>query len=134
MKTLIALATLFAPLAANATTNLTCQGPRRVTFHLLADGNGIATQGAIVTIVANGVLHTVIDAVVDGVDTSHPNKVIVAVTTIDKDGQTSPDSGKARIELGDRNGVIHVDKNPPNFPSNLIPLKDYVLRDCIGTL
>ncbi|MGZ3650511.1 MAG: hypothetical protein ACXWSC_04925 [Bdellovibrionota bacterium] len=118
-----------------------------VKFNIIAGRGGIAYQGAIVTIVANGVLHTVIDAQVDSVDTSQPGKVIAAVTTLDQDGQVTDDSGKATIELAvnarsdgkpglNANGAgsIKIQKNPPEHPAGIIFRPEYPLNSCVGSV
>jgi len=146
MKTLLALLAFTAPLSAFADTNVVCRDAN-VTFNIIAGRGGLAYEGAIVTIVANGVLHTVIDAQVDSVDTSQAGKVIVAVTTLDQDGQVTDDSGKATIELAvnarhdgqpglnaNGAGLIKIVKNPPLHPSNIIFRPQYALVGCAGTV
>jgi len=146
MKTLLALLALTAPSAFAADTNVVCRDAN-VTFNIIAGRGGLTYQGTIVTIVANGVLHTVIDAQVDTVDTSQPGKVIVAVTTLDQDGQVTDDSGKATIELAvnarhdgqpglNANGaaLIKILKNPPEHPAGIIFRPQYPLTGCVGTV
>ena len=145
MKSLL-IALILAPLAAHAEgTNVRCSDAS-VTYNIISRGS-FATEGTIVTIVANGILHTVIDSRVDSVDLSQPGKILVALTTINADGIADNDSGKATLELevndkhdgepgqnANGKGHIHILKNPPRHPDNIIFRPDYDLENCVGTI
>jgi hypothetical protein len=144
MKILLALALL--PLSALADTDVRCTSAN-VHYNLIGSHGGIIQEGGGLTIVANGVLHTVIDTRIDSVDVSQPGKVIATVTTLNQDGEEDADSGKATVELDVNNrhdgnpgqnahgaGLIHIIKNPPQHPSNIRFQPDYNLTGCVGSI
>ena len=143
MKLLLALALL--PLSSLASTDVRCTGDS-VRYNLIGSNDGITQEGSTITIVANGVLHTVIDARVDSVEVT-ADKVTASVTTLNPEGQEDADSGKATIELdvnaphNGENGLnahgaghIHLIKNPPRHPRNIIFQPDYELTGCVGSV
>lgn len=145
MKTLT-LALVLAPLSALADTDVRCQSGG-VYYNLIGSNGGITQASATLTIVANGILHTVIDTRIDSVDVSQNDKVIANVTTLNQDGEEDADSGKAVIELAVNarhddqpgqfahgEGHIHLSKYPPPHPANIRFRPDYDLTGCVGTV
>jgi hypothetical protein len=143
MKYMIAF--LLLPLSASAATDVRCTSAN-VRYNLVGSRGGITQEGSVLTIVANGILHLVIDARVDSV-VQAGGKVTASVTTLNQEGEEDADSGKATVELDVNNrhdgkpgqnahgaGLIHIIKNPPQHPSNIRFMPDYELTGCVGTI
>lgn len=155
MKNLILALALMSPLSSSAFAiegggALTCElgDAGMVKFHLISGRGGLAHEGAKLTIVANGVLHTVLDTVVTTVKPSR-GSLLVDVKTLNAEGEVDANSGEATVEIalimnpddtikgiGDH-GKITLTKAPVNAP--LVPrnirFQDvYELAGCKGTL
>lgn len=155
MKTLLLALALLSPLTSSAFASetggaLTCElaNSGQVTFHLISGRGGLSHEGAKLTIVANGVLHTVLDTVVTTVKPSR-GSLLVDVKTLNAEGEVDANSGESTVEIalivnpddtirgiGDH-GTITLTKAPVNaplVPRNIRFQDAYELVDCKGTL
>jgi hypothetical protein len=153
MKRLILALALMLPLTASALETggaLTCElaNGGQVTFHLISGRGGLTQEGAKLTIVANGILHTVLDTVITKVNPAR-GRLDVDVKTLNARGETDANSGEANISvalqmnpddtirgIGD-NAVITLTKqpvDPPFVPGNIRFQDKYELTGCKGTL
>jgi len=155
MKNLLAtIAILTAiPAAANAREMggaLTCglQNNSSVVFHLISGIGGLDREGSRLTIVANGVLHTVIDTVVTKVNPAR-GAISVDVVTLNAQGVPDENSGTATVGIDLKvlpndgtdglSGTAHIKLtkqpvNAPLVPSNIQFQEEYELVNCVGSL
>jgi hypothetical protein len=146
MKTLLALTTLLAPLAAHAATAITCasQGTGGDLAITISAPAGLERPGSSLTIHAKGILDTTFSAVVDKIAADDDSRLVLDVTTLAEGGAINANSGQATITLELRkgpydmrqakgNGAIDLVK-PPKVKPPLRLLPHYDLHGCQGLL